>query len=60
MHYAYLKDALARLPTQSAGRLEDLLPHRWQPAIAIWAVACGPGGVITARLQLSFELVGNL
>jgi hypothetical protein len=23
---------LTRLPTQPAGRLEELLPHRWQPA----------------------------
>jgi IS66 C-terminal element len=26
----YLKDALERLPTQPASRLEELLPHRWQ------------------------------
>ena len=29
----YLKDILARLPTQSASRIEDLLPHQWHPAI---------------------------
>jgi transposase len=28
--YRYLEDVLERLPTQTAGRLEDLLPHRWQ------------------------------
>jgi transposase len=28
--YVYLKDVLERLPTQPAGRLEELLPHRWQ------------------------------
>jgi len=28
--YAYLKDALTRLPTQQAHRIEELLPHRWQ------------------------------
>jgi hypothetical protein len=28
--YHYLKDILQRLPTQSANRLEELLPHRWQ------------------------------
>jgi hypothetical protein len=33
--YAYLKDVLTRLPTQPAGRIEDLLPHRWRPAVAI-------------------------
>jgi transposase len=27
----YLKDVLERLPTQPASRLEELLPHRWQP-----------------------------
>lgn len=30
--YAYLKDVLARLPTQPASRIRELLPHRWQPA----------------------------
>jgi transposase len=29
--YAYLKDVLTRLPTQPASRIEELLPHRWQP-----------------------------
>jgi hypothetical protein len=29
--YAYLKDVLARLPTQPASRVGELLPHRWQP-----------------------------
>ncbi len=28
--YAYLKDVLARLPTQPASRVDELLPHRWQ------------------------------
>jgi transposase len=30
--YAYLRDVLDRLPTQPASRIQDLLPHRWQPA----------------------------
>jgi transposase len=29
--YAYLKDVLARLPTQKNSQIEELLPHRWQP-----------------------------
>jgi transposase len=29
--YNYIKDVLTRLPTQPAGRIEELLPHRWQP-----------------------------
>ena len=29
--YAYLKDVLERLPTQPASRVQELLPHRWQP-----------------------------
>jgi transposase len=29
--HRYLKDILVRLPTQSARRIEELLPHRWQP-----------------------------
>jgi hypothetical protein len=29
--YCYLKDVLERLPTHSASRIEELLPHRWQP-----------------------------
>ncbi|WP_415838399.1 IS66 family transposase, partial [Polaromonas hydrogenivorans] len=28
--YAYLKDVLARLPTQRASQVAELLPHRWQ------------------------------
>jgi transposase len=27
--YAYLRDVLERLPTQSASRIGELLPHRW-------------------------------
>ena len=30
--WAYLKDVLTRMPTQLNSRLDDLLPHRWQPA----------------------------
>ena len=30
--YVYLKDVLTRLPTHKASRIEELLPHRWQPA----------------------------
>jgi len=30
--YAYLKDVLARLPTQLARDIDELLPHRWAPA----------------------------
>jgi transposase len=29
--YAYLKDVLTRLPTHKANRIDELLPHRWQP-----------------------------
>ena len=32
--YRYLRDVLERLPTQPASRLEELLPHRWQPSSA--------------------------
>jgi transposase len=32
--YAYLKDVLTRLPTQPAGRIEELLPHRWRSGTA--------------------------
>ena len=31
--YAYLKDVLEHLPTQPSSRVEELLPHRWQPTI---------------------------
>jgi transposase len=31
--YAYLKDVLERLPTQPNSRIQELLPHRWQPTI---------------------------
>jgi transposase len=30
--WAYLKDVLTGLPTQPNSRIEELLPHRWQPA----------------------------
>lgn len=30
--FAYLKDVLTRLPTHPASRIEELLPHAWQPA----------------------------
>jgi hypothetical protein len=29
--YAYLQDVLTRLPTHKASRIDELLPHRWQP-----------------------------
>jgi transposase len=29
--HAYLKDMLERLPTHPASRIEELLPHLWQP-----------------------------
>jgi len=29
--HAYLSDVLERLPSHSNNRLEELLPHRWQP-----------------------------
>ena len=29
--YAYLKDVLTRLPTHLNSRIDELLPHRWQP-----------------------------
>jgi transposase len=30
--YHYLKGVLERLPTQPASRLDELLPHKWQPS----------------------------
>ena len=30
--WTYLKDILTRMPTQLNSRIEELLPHRWQPA----------------------------
>ena len=32
--YRYLKDVLARLPAQPNSRIEELLPHRWNPLAA--------------------------
>jgi len=29
--WAYLRDVLQRLPTQPNSRIDELLPHRWQP-----------------------------
>ncbi|MFE8073471.1 IS66 family transposase [Marinobacteraceae bacterium S3BR75-40.1] len=31
--YAYLKDVLARLPTQKNNAIGELLPHNWKPAV---------------------------
>ncbi len=33
--YAYLKDVLERLPTHPMRRVEELLPHLWQPATPV-------------------------
>jgi transposase len=30
--WAYLKDVLTRLPTHMNSRIDELLPHRWQPS----------------------------
>ena len=30
--WAYLKDVLTRLPNHLNSRIDELLPHRWQPA----------------------------
>ncbi len=30
--YAHLNDVLTRLPTHKASRIDELLPHRWQPS----------------------------
>ena len=30
--WAYLKDVFTRLPTHLNSRIDELLPHRWQPA----------------------------
>ena len=29
--WAYLKDVLSRLPTHQNSRIDELLPHLWQP-----------------------------
>ena len=33
--YAYLKDVFTRLPTQPASRIDELLPHCWQPTVGV-------------------------
>lgn len=33
--WQYLRDVLARLPTHMNSRIEELLPHRWQPRAAL-------------------------
>jgi transposase len=33
--YAYLKDVLARLPTHKARAINELMPHNWQPEMAV-------------------------
>ena len=29
--YAYMRDVMEKLPTWPNSRIEELLPHRWQP-----------------------------
>ena len=31
--WAYLKDVLTRLPSHLNSRIDELLPHRWQPQV---------------------------
>jgi hypothetical protein len=31
--WAYLKDVLTRLPGHLDSRIDELLPHRWQPSV---------------------------
>jgi transposase len=42
--WAYLQDVLARLPTTSAGHLDELLPDQWQAARAATATERAAGG----------------
>ncbi len=35
--YAYIRDVLKRMPTTSASRIGDLLPHRWRAGAATLA-----------------------
>jgi len=35
-HVTYLKDVLARLPSQQYSRIGELLPHRWTPLGTCW------------------------
>ncbi len=35
--YAYIRDVLQRMPTTSASRIGDLLPHRWRAGAATLA-----------------------
>jgi hypothetical protein len=54
--YVYLRDVLERLPTQPASRVEELLPHRWQPAIAQADQAGRRQDGIAGRLRLPGRL----
>jgi transposase len=45
--WAYLRDVLARLPSHLNSRIDELLPHRWQPAPA-WS-AQDPDTGFTSR-----------
>lgn len=48
--YPYLKDVLARLPTQKNSRIDELLPHNWTP-LAIDHVAVTPSRVFSGCLR---------
>ena len=46
--WAYLQDVLGRLPTASAGELDDLLPDRWQAARSATAAEGGASSSLPA------------
>ena len=46
---ARLKDALERLPIYIDSRIEELLPHRWQPVA--WEPARGAATFVLKRLS---------
>lgn len=42
--YAYRKDFVERLPAQPAGRVDDLLPHRWAAQGAVGMTSISAAG----------------
>jgi hypothetical protein len=51
--YTYLKDVLMRLPMLPNSRLEDLLPHRWRPAVSGKPATSFPAELPLTRIRPS-------
>jgi transposase len=60
--YIYLRDIPERLPTQPASRIDELLPHRWQPRNNLQRSLDQdgiPGCLLLSFLRLAFSCIAG-